>query len=210
MSELKTKATGTRDASVTVEDIYNHASLFNATQIRILDAARHCVKTLGMRKTSINDIARQAGVTRPTVYSYFSNKDDVVKIALLYSGYELGRKVLDRIATLDDFRERVLTACQFTIENLPNEPYLALIAEVDISEFLNERALGDLESQELLWCLNSRVFEGGGLREEDLHEVIEVCTRFVLSMILIKGTTHREGPELRAFLERRLLPSLIS
>ena len=48
------------------------------TQQRIVDAAVRCVKKWGIAKVTLNDIAKEAGVTRPTVYSYFSNRDEVV------------------------------------------------------------------------------------------------------------------------------------
>lgn len=34
----------------------------------ILDAARACVETFGVRRTTLTDVARRAGVSRPTVY----------------------------------------------------------------------------------------------------------------------------------------------
>jgi AcrR family transcriptional regulator len=35
---------------------------------RILDAARACVEAFGVRRTTLTDVARRAGVSRPTVY----------------------------------------------------------------------------------------------------------------------------------------------
>lgn len=35
---------------------------------RILDAARTCVEAFGVRRTTLTDVARRAGVSRPTVY----------------------------------------------------------------------------------------------------------------------------------------------
>ncbi|MET9781134.1 TetR family transcriptional regulator [Nocardiopsis alba] len=34
----------------------------------ILDAARNCVEAFGVRRTTLTDVARRAGVSRPTVY----------------------------------------------------------------------------------------------------------------------------------------------
>ena len=52
------------------------------THQRILDAAIRCVQQFGIDKTNMNDIAREAGVTRPTVYNHFGNRDEVVQAAL--------------------------------------------------------------------------------------------------------------------------------
>jgi AcrR family transcriptional regulator len=40
----------------------------DAVDVAILDAARDCVLAFGVRRTSLSDVARRAGVSRPTVY----------------------------------------------------------------------------------------------------------------------------------------------
>lgn len=44
---------------------------------RILQAALHCFLTFGFSKTSMDDIAKRAGVSRPLVYLTFKNKEAV-------------------------------------------------------------------------------------------------------------------------------------
>jgi AcrR family transcriptional regulator len=56
---------------------------------RILDAATELFITQGYRKTSIDEVARQAAVAKGTVYLYFKNKSDLLfhAIALEKSRY---------------------------------------------------------------------------------------------------------------------------
>ncbi len=49
---------------------------------RILDAATDSFIRLGYRKTSVDEVARRAGVAKGTVYLYFSNKADLLVAAL--------------------------------------------------------------------------------------------------------------------------------
>jgi AcrR family transcriptional regulator len=44
---------------------------------RILDAGRHLVLRQGLRATTMEAIAREAGVAKPTLYTYFPDKDAV-------------------------------------------------------------------------------------------------------------------------------------
>lgn len=44
------------------------------TRLRILDAAIECFTQFGNDKTTVNDVARAAGVSRQTVYRYFSDR----------------------------------------------------------------------------------------------------------------------------------------
>lgn len=45
----------------------------------ILDAAFHAFATYGYRRTSMEDIARGAGMSRPALYLHFRNKEDVFR-----------------------------------------------------------------------------------------------------------------------------------
>lgn len=48
------------------------------TRARIADAARQCFYDKGVEETSLEDIARAAGIRRPTVYLHFSNKNAIL------------------------------------------------------------------------------------------------------------------------------------
>jgi AcrR family transcriptional regulator len=45
----------------------------------ILDAGLIQFAQFGLRKTSMQDIAEQAGISRASVYSYFKNKDEIFR-----------------------------------------------------------------------------------------------------------------------------------
>jgi AcrR family transcriptional regulator len=53
---------------------------------RIIDAAYGCFWRSGFRRTSVDKIAEQAGVTKRTIYSYFRSKDDLLATVLLRYG----------------------------------------------------------------------------------------------------------------------------
>lgn len=48
-----------------------------ARAAQLLDIAEHLFATRGFENTSIEDIAREAGVTRPIVYSHYQSKDAI-------------------------------------------------------------------------------------------------------------------------------------
>ena len=50
---------------------------------RVLDAALRCIARWGVAKTSLDDIAREAGVSRATVYRLFPGGKDVLVAALV-------------------------------------------------------------------------------------------------------------------------------
>ena len=52
------------------------------TRMRILDAVLGHIEHAGLRKVTMDDIARRAGLARVTLYSYFPNKQAIVSAAL--------------------------------------------------------------------------------------------------------------------------------
>jgi AcrR family transcriptional regulator len=45
---------------------------------RILAAAGRCIERHGIRKTTMDDIASEVGMSRPSVYRYFADRDDLL------------------------------------------------------------------------------------------------------------------------------------
>ncbi len=54
------------------------------TQSKIIYAALACFFRAGIKKTAMDDVAEQAGVTRMTLYRYFKNKESLVRAAFLH------------------------------------------------------------------------------------------------------------------------------
>lgn len=183
-------------------------SEFNETQQKIIDAAIRCVKQWGIEKTNLNDIAKEAGVTRPTVYSYFPNRHDVIRTALLQSGYSFATRVFAHMNQFTGTKDRLLETLLFALDELPKEPYLALITQTDFSSQVNADALSDAEGQAICLALFSEIFKFDMPAENDLIEITEFTTRLMLSLLMLKGPVTRSPDEQRAFLERRLLPAI--
>lgn len=178
------------------------------TQARILEAALTCVKRWGIEKVTLNDIAQEAGVTRPTVYSYFGSRDEVVRYALMQSGMAFSQELLKQVERFATPAERIIEAVLFSLKRLPKEPALALLTESSLMSFFNTYALTSPESHEIRRALFRQILGDTAMPEEELDEVTEVATRFLLSLLTMQGNKKRNDKELRGFLERRLLPAL--
>ena len=59
---------------------------------RILTAAERCIDRHGIRKTTMDDIASEVGLSRPSVYRYFADRDDL----LIELNIRHARALLDR------------------------------------------------------------------------------------------------------------------
>ena len=54
----------------------------NERQENIIEAAVRLFSRYGVRRTSMNDIAAEAGIARQTLYNAFSNKDEVLRATI--------------------------------------------------------------------------------------------------------------------------------
>ncbi|MEU7632279.1 helix-turn-helix domain-containing protein [Nocardia sp. NPDC049220] len=53
-------------------------NMLSARDLAILDAARTCVQEFGVRRTTLTEVARRAGVSRPTVYRRWPDTGSLV------------------------------------------------------------------------------------------------------------------------------------
>lgn len=108
---------------------------------RLIAAALTCVARWGLTKTTLDDVAREAGCSRATVYRLFPGGKDTLVATVLESELrrmldELGHR-LDRATTVEDklvhgvvFASTVLTrhpALRFVLDNEPDQllPHVA-------------------------------------------------------------------------------------
>jgi AcrR family transcriptional regulator len=59
---------------------------------RILGATERCVERYGLRKTTIDDVACEVGLSRPSIYRYFADRDDLLIELITRHARELIRR----------------------------------------------------------------------------------------------------------------------
>lgn len=98
-------------------DMKTHAASNTRTQktvARILDAARDRFSHLGIEKTTIVDIAEAAQFSRPVIYKYFTDKDDIVDKVCLEEmqalQLQLNARVPRDVPFIDQLAEAILQA----------------------------------------------------------------------------------------------------
>ena len=84
--------------------------LLDAQQTRIVDAALECVARWGAAKTSLDDVAKAAGVSRATVYRLFpGGKEAVMRAAAQVEAGRLFEHFEERLAAALDVEELLVT-----------------------------------------------------------------------------------------------------
>ncbi len=83
------------------------ASITHASDTRdvIVESAYACFRRQGLQKTTIVDIARNANVSRSTIYEYFSDKAAILEACAEYASEQFYRemsKAMDRGGSLEE------------------------------------------------------------------------------------------------------------
>src|SRR5687767_11081360 len=96
---------------------------------RVLDAALRCIARWGVAKTTLDDIAREAGCSRATVYRLFPGGKDVVLDAVV--GREL-RQFFEGLAAeldrcRDDLEELLVAGVTFASRGIRDHGVLQLL-----------------------------------------------------------------------------------
>ena len=77
-------------------------------QDRVLDGALACVARVGLGKTTLDDVAREAGCARATVYRCFPGKQALFMAVLEREVTALGTRAITAAAAADDLADAIV------------------------------------------------------------------------------------------------------
>ncbi|WP_132992801.1 TetR/AcrR family transcriptional regulator [Gordonia zhaorongruii] len=177
-------------------------------QARILQAASRCVERFGLQKTRLADVAAEAGVTRQTVYRYFSSVNEMLS-AVAAAGADdfLDRmgNALGWVRTADDAITETIIYC---LHALPDEPALGLMLRLGETEFFTREATSSSAvalGAEMLRRLPVD-WPAEGYDESALDGLAEMVMRTWLSFQQYPNHPPRTDDELRTFIRAWVCP----
>ncbi|MCW2545144.1 MAG: transcription regulator [Frankiales bacterium] len=97
----------------------------------LLDAALACVMDVGLRRTTLADVARRAGVSRMTVYRAFPDLDTLVGALLTRELTQLLQEVEATLAEVPTARERLVRAAVETVTRMDDHPLYRRVLDLD-------------------------------------------------------------------------------
>ena len=102
-----------------------------ASECHILDAALASVLDVGLRRTTLADVARRAEVSRMTVYRQFGDLDALVSALLTRELTAVIAEVEQQVAGLPTARERLVEAAVLTVERVSVHPLYRRVLDLD-------------------------------------------------------------------------------
>jgi AcrR family transcriptional regulator len=101
------------------------------TRERILAAAERCIDRHGIRKTTMDDIASEVGLSRPSVYRYFADRDDL----LIELNIRHARAMLNRahksMSRQSNFPDQIIEGLLYVADHGRRDPLTRYVIDPD-------------------------------------------------------------------------------
>lgn len=88
---------------------------YTETEIKIIEASLNCFTRYGVRKASMNDVARTAGVSRQTVYDLFAGKNGLIRALIEFVTDQSLASIRATMAQTSDLSDRLDGYFQATV-----------------------------------------------------------------------------------------------
>ena len=178
-----------------------------AARERLLEVAARCVTRNGIAGTGIAHVALEAGVSRPTVYRYFKDREELIRSVLLQAGLRLANEVQEHIRAFADPGEKVVEATLFTLQAIRNNPVLWQVWQPAVFDASVLQGFTQPASVTFTRVALAEIIDSTGWDEAEAAEAMEFMLRMILSLMAAPQPSRSEQ-ELREFLRRRLVPAL--
>lgn len=153
----------------------------------IIAAARESVMTVGLRRTSIAEIARKAGVSRPTVYRRYADIGELL-------GEVTNREILHMLEGLryvpGDSRARMLLRIRIVVQRIIESDFFPGLVKTDPDRVL-EALTGEMSDTQLE-IVEKFILPGvrhgqedGTIREHDSYLLARNIYRLIQTMVLV-------------------------
>jgi AcrR family transcriptional regulator len=182
---------------------------------QILDAARATVLDFGVRRTTVSEVARRAGLSRMTVYRRYPDGAELMRALMTREFAGVLVRAREETAGLASGRERLVEAAIRTLERLMTHPLMLRLLELDpemLLPYLTER-IGRF--QELAReAVAAAVADGqadGSIRSGDAATLAATCELAVRGLVisarsLSASRRERALAEMRVMLDAYLRP----
>jgi AcrR family transcriptional regulator len=155
---------------------------------RILDAALAEFETYGLRRVSVEDVARRAGVARTTIYRRFTNKEQLLQAVILRECRRFLTSIAEATENLPTPEDAIVEGFATGLRAARTHPLMTRVLQSEPEAFLPQLSMNGgavmLAARDILADRLRRARPDDG---EDYAAVAEVLLRVAVSLLLVPG-----------------------
>ena len=181
---------------------------------RILTAAERCIDRHGIRKTTMDDVASEVGLTRPNVYRYFADRDDLLIELITRHARALVARARKPISRQGSLADQIVEKILYTADHGRRDPLTRHVIDPDATS-LGKRMIASGTTEMCraeMWdpLLDAAVANNElppGLPRSDIHVWLSNVTKMVM-----RGLEDGDGGvrRYRSILRRFVAPAFAS
>jgi AcrR family transcriptional regulator len=178
---------------------------------RILAAAERCIDRHGIRKTTMDDVASEVGLSRPSVYRYFADRDDLLVELIVRHARVINERAHKSISRQSSLPDQLIEGVLNIADNARRDPLTRYAIDTDGSS-LSRRMMASGMSEMMraeIWdpYLDAAIANNElppGLPRSDVHLWLGNLTKMVM-----RGMDDGEGDlkRYRSILRRFVAPA---
>jgi AcrR family transcriptional regulator len=154
---------------------------------RILAAAERCIDRHGIRKTTMDDVASEVGLSRPSVYRYFADRDDLLVELVARHARVLNDRAHKSMSRQNSLSDQIVEGVISIADNGLREPLTRYAIDTDGSS-LSRRMIASGMSEVIRAEIWDRYLDAAvasnelprGLPRSDIHLWLGNLTKMVM------------------------------
>jgi AcrR family transcriptional regulator len=181
---------------------------------QILAAAESVIARYGVSKTTMDDIGKQAGVSRPTVYRYFGDRDKLLGALIERRTRMLFDRARDHIFGFESFADQLVEGLLYLVDHGRRDPIVRILVGPEYlgvtSPIVNGSALAVELMAEMWEPVLRRATQRGEIRS-DLDVMAVGQWLAVVQFILVgrRDVTGADDSGIRILLKTFVLPAFM-
>jgi AcrR family transcriptional regulator len=188
----------------------------DSTGERILAAASQQVEDFGLRRFTIDEVARRLRISRVTVYRYFPKRDRLLEAVLLRELHRFLRAIDAAVQSHETLEQRLVEGVVFALSYLRRHRLLQRLLRTEPELILPALTVNGgpvlAAGREFIagFARREAARDGLPLAEEEIEVVSELLARVVISFLLTPESVLgiNSDADARRFAEHYLAPTL--
>ncbi len=163
---------------------------------RIVEAAYACVARRGVAKTTIEDVAREAGMSRATVYRTFpGGRDEVINATVAWATLDFFGRLYEHIQGAGSLEEMMERGVMFAYRSIVEHEVLQRVMQTEPDKLLPILTVESNRIRDGIAVVLAPYLKERGLAPGvDLQDAADFLARMILSYISAPGRWDLDDP----------------
>lgn len=137
-----------------------------AAQLSLLKTAESCFERYGVRRVTMDEIAAAAGVSRPTLYRYFGDRDSLIRTIVEHRASKLVSKAHQLLDRHERFEDKLVNGILFLVDTGRSDQFIRELLRSESDQPTHSLMIEQGVATDFARAVWSPTFEAAALPED--------------------------------------------